>query len=342
MSEIFAPAYTPQGDVFGPAVFSGITGEGALALPSVTTSGAGFPAASIAGTGNFSVLSPSVSGSGAAFAAIQGAGALTLAQVSVSGFGAAAANLAGVGAMLLQAAAVAGVGAVISPAVPEISDGGNLSVTVPYYAEAVALDYPAIADWVAGFASSVPVTNDAPFVVEVQDSPKSITFRAANEFGAATITRTLTVTVAANDGLLHPNQADLRMNYPQFADPAAFSYQQLQQALANARAHISDANYGRLRGQSRLKAIYLMAGHLLAIQQQAQNGGVAGVVTGSNVDKVGVQFAAPPVKSQWAWWLSTTAYGAELLALMQSAAAGGFYIPGGYAMAGFRKANGGF
>lgn len=342
MADIFAPALGAGGDIFGTALFTGITGSGGATLAGLESSGGGSAVVAIVGSGAATLGAISASGSGAAFSAIVGSGAATLQEIAASGYGAAVPTLDGVGVVFLQPLSSAGVGVVISPAIPQINDNGDLSVTIPYYGEAVALDYPQIAAWIAGFTSSVPVTNNSTFLVEVQDSPKAITFSASNQFGTATVTRTLTITVDANDGLLHPNQADLRLNWPYFADPALFSFQQLQQAIENAQCNISDRNYGRLRGQCRLKAIYLMAAHLLAIQQQAKTGGTAGVVTGSSIDKVSVQMMAPPVKNQWQWWLSTTPYGAELLALLQSKSAGGFYIPGSLAMKGFRKAGGNF
>lgn len=342
MADIFATAWGAGGDVFAPALFTGITGDGQIVAGVPIVSGGGSAAVNVVGTAGIVAGVPTLSGSGLVFTVITGSGALTTNAASISAYGAVSAGYFGVATLFTETIAVSGAGEVVSPSLPEITDNGNLTTSIPYYGQAVALDYADVAAWVAGFTSTVPVTNDAPFVIERSAQPVPVTFTAANQFGSVSVTRYLTINQEPNTGTLVPNQADLRLNYPLFNDPVTYSYQQLDVGISTAQTHISTSNYGRLNGASRLRAIYLMAAHMLTIQQQAKTGGTASLVSGATVDKVSVQLTPPPLKTQWQWWLSTTPYGAELMGLLAVKSTGGFYIPGSLSRAGFRKANGSF
>lgn len=121
-----------------------------------------------------------------------------------------------------------------------------------------------------------------------------------------------------------------RVQFPAFANPVMFPDATLELYWGNATCYVSNEYSGcsLLQGDCRQYAINLMTAHLTAISVLVQNGQTPGIVDGSTIDKVTVSLLPPPVKSQWQWWLSTTPYGAALLALLQGRSVGGFYIGG--------------
>lgn len=121
-----------------------------------------------------------------------------------------------------------------------------------------------------------------------------------------------------------------RISYPAFADPDTFSDEFLQSQWDLATCYVSDNNSGcgYLSGDCRYKALTLMTAHLAQLSTYAADQQLNVIVTEGHVDKVGVQLMPPPVKSQWAWWLSQTTYGAALLALLAAKSVGGMYIGG--------------
>ena len=99
----------------------------------------------------------------------------------------------------------------------------------------------------------------------------------------------------------------------------------------------TNANCGSLTGSARQYAINLMAAHLIYLAGLIASGQTPGVLQSATVDKVSVALQAPPDPNQWQWWLNGSPYGAQLLALLQVASAGGYYIPGGEGLAGFSR-----
>lgn len=139
--------------------------------------------------------------------------------------------------------------------------------------------------------------------------------------------------------------AAFRALFPQFADPAKFPDAALSIQFGAATGYVSADTYGDMTVGARTNALYLMLAHLMAIGVIiAQNNyqGQVGIVTGAVVDHVQITLTPPPVKSQWQWWLNTTPYGAQLVALLQAQAAGGLYVGGLPERAAFRKVGGYF
>lgn len=321
--------------------FANIPGTGNAFLSVVTASGSGSMSPPVrSGSGVTTLQAVQVSGAGAIVA--RATGDVVLSEVAVTGSGVAFANIPGTGAAFVSEVAVSGAGNVIVPALPVINNGGPLTITLPFGSQAAAKDYPAIVSWVNLFYSDVTVSNTLYGPLLVSQSPITVYFSATNQFGTTTVSQVLTILVAADTGTLTPNEGDFRLQFPYFNDTIEFPYATVQVALGAAQCHIKPTSCGRLRGTCGLRAIYLMAAHLLYIQQQAATGGTAGVITGSAVDKVSVSFATPPAKSQWQFWLSSSPYGMELQGLLAQKSVGGFYIPGSAERSGFRKAGGRF
>lgn len=137
--------------------------------------------------------------------------------------------------------------------------------------------------------------------------------------------------------------ATFRIAFPQFASAAVYPDPRLDVTWGLATGYLGDADGVLLDGNPLQAALEFMTAHLLALSQmQAEGTMVPGPITGTTIDKVQVQFAPPPFKNGWGWWLSQTPYGAQLWALLQAKAGGGFYAGGNPERAAFRRVGGGF
>lgn len=130
--------------------------------------------------------------------------------------------------------------------------------------------------------------------------------------------------------------------FPAFADENLYPDSTLQMYWDTATCYISNEDYGCLSGDCRRQAINLMTAHLSTISTMIQSGDTPGQVQSASVDKVSVSLTPPPNKDQYDWWLGLTPYGAQLLALLASKIAGGFYIGGRPEKSAFRKVGGNF
>lgn len=138
---------------------------------------------------------------------------------------------------------------------------------------------------------------------------------------------------------------NFRESFPEFADPVKWPDAVIARNHETAACSVSPTPGKRLSGPCRALAVNLMTAHLLFLEDAIMNGkgGTPGLVTGASVDKVSVSLTPPPVKSQFAWWLSLSPRGAQLLALLRTRAAGGMYVGGmPPERAAFRKAGGVF
>lgn len=136
--------------------------------------------------------------------------------------------------------------------------------------------------------------------------------------------------------------AAFRAMFPQFSDPTAFPDAKLQAHFDAATGYVSADTYGDMKPTSRAYALDLMTAHLLTLGVMAAQGTQPGVTIMSRVGDVQVQLQPPPVKSEWSYWLNTTPHGAQLVALLQAQAVGGFFVGGLPERAAFRKVAGVF
>lgn len=139
------------------------------------------------------------------------------------------------------------------------------------------------------------------------------------------------------------NVANFRLLYPQFTSSVTFPDVTLENDFAMATAYVSADTYGSLSIAARTQALYLMTAHLAALDVLiSANGytGQPGIVTAATVDKVQVTMQPPPERGQWRWWLQLTPYGSRLVALLDGASVGGFYVGGLPERAAFRKVGG--
>jgi hypothetical protein len=120
-----------------------------------------------------------------------------------------------------------------------------------------------------------------------------------------------------------------RQAYPEFGNDTVFLTPTLQLYWDQSSTYISTHNVGSLNNVSRQRALNLMTAHIAKIQIFNLSGEVPGIITQSQVDKVQVQLEPPPLPNQFQWWLGTTVYGQQLLAMLQIRSVGGFYTPAG-------------
>ena len=135
------------------------------------------------------------------------------------------------------------------------------------------------------------------------------------------------------------DQMSFRAQFPEFA-----SITDGQVALyADMASQYMDPNDGfMISGGALQLALSLMTAHLAKSFVLINLGKTSVVVAGSSEGSVSVSLQAPPAKSGWQWWLSTTPYGSQLWALLQIKTAGGAMVGGSYERASFRKAGGVF
>jgi len=86
--------------------------------------------------------------------------------------------------------------------------------------------------------------------------------------------------------------------------------------------------------------IYLMTAHLIALSNMLSLGNSPMLLSGSTIDKESVTLVPPPAKSQFQWWLNTTAYGTQLSAMLKLQSVGGRLVGGSPERSAFRKVKG--
>ena len=125
------------------------------------------------------------------------------------------------------------------------------------------------------------------------------------------------------------NDANFRALFPAFADMTTYPQAVLQLYWDNATAYVSNQYggcyvMGMTLAQQTL-AVNQMTAHLVALANLIATGQTPGIMTGATIDKISVTLEPPPIPNQWQYWLQTTPYGQQLLALLQVSSAGGFF-----------------
>lgn len=122
--------------------------------------------------------------------------------------------------------------------------------------------------------------------------------------------------------------AAFRIAFPAFADSTTYPDATLQGYWDVAALYIStEADYGRLTGAARARALDLLAAHLVATAAAIAAGRTPGIVQSTAIDKISVSLVPPPVRSDFEYWLQQTPYGLPLLALLGVHSVGGWYVP---------------
>lgn len=126
--------------------------------------------------------------------------------------------------------------------------------------------------------------------------------------------------------------AAFRAMFPAYADATTYPDGTITVWWSAASNFISDeycpgwSNFMTLKQQT--LALSLMTAMWGDLTAQIVAGDATGIITSATIDKISVQVAEPPVKNQWQYWLTSSPYGQQLLALLQLAGVGGKYYPG--------------
>jgi len=138
--------------------------------------------------------------------------------------------------------------------------------------------------------------------------------------------------------------ADFRAQFPFFVNSTTYPEASLQMWFTQGTSYVSNYNAGFLRDASRQIGLYLMTAHLAALNDLivAEAGAPAGLAVSARIDKIQVTLLPPPVKSQFAWWLSLTPWGQQLLTLLKVRSVGGWFTGGTSELAAFRRVGGVF
>lgn len=137
--------------------------------------------------------------------------------------------------------------------------------------------------------------------------------------------------------------AAFRAMFPAFADPLKYPDATLQLWWTMATQYITEYDNCLIEGTTLQLALNLMTAHLAQSFTLISAGqSTPGVITGATEGSVSVSMSPPPVKNMWQYWLATTPYGQQLLALLQTLVVGGFTIGGLPETSGFRRVGGVF
>lgn len=142
------------------------------------------------------------------------------------------------------------------------------------------------------------------------------------------------------------NETLFRQQFPAFADPVAYPSATLQMYWDEVGCWIEDGgSCGMLSGNCTVLAMSMLLAHFLELAKLNKSKGTSkqgGFKSGATVDKVSVQYLAPPNQDQFTWWLNQTNYGMQLGSFLEMKAVGGTFIGGLPERTGFRKVRGGF
>lgn len=129
-----------------------------------------------------------------------------------------------------------------------------------------------------------------------------------------------------------------REQFPAFTSTTKYPDGQLSGYFTMATAYIYPRDWCGISGVQLQLALNLMTAHLTWMNQLVIAGNTsAGPLAGASIDKVSVTLVAPPVgTSAWKYWLNTTPYGKELLALLRILSRGGGIVGGTPERAAFR------
>lgn len=139
-------------------------------------------------------------------------------------------------------------------------------------------------------------------------------------------------------GAISLDTTAFRAQFPQFVSPTVFPNDKLSLYFSIASTYIYNNSWCNSRVTAfKTQALYLMTAHMAAIQALIASGTTPNVTTQATVDKVSLTIEPPPSLNAWQYWLQTTPYGQQLLALLQVNSAGGFFAGGFPVRAAFKR-----
>lgn len=112
--------------------------------------------------------------------------------------------------------------------------------------------------------------------------------------------------------------ADFRKQIPFFYDSIIYPDELVETTIKQATFFVTKIDFGRLNGEARVYAIYLMTAHLLRINtiNQENNGGALTYETSASIDNVSVSVAPPIGRDLRERWYEYSSWGIQLRALL--------------------------
>jgi hypothetical protein len=140
------------------------------------------------------------------------------------------------------------------------------------------------------------------------------------------------------------NYSLFQQQCPEFATSPSQATLQVYFDMALQFANQGNDNFcGGFNGDALDLVLNYLTAHIAKQQEMIASGQDVVIVNASTIDKVSVSLGAPPVKNMFQYWLATTPYGKQVLALARAQFAGGFYTSVGLPeRQGFRKVGGRF
>lgn len=124
--------------------------------------------------------------------------------------------------------------------------------------------------------------------------------------------------------------AEFRYRFPAFRDTTKYSDELVQIQLDTAQLYISPEENCLVKPAIQKQMIYLLTAHLLTIDSALANGDTSagGQVASASVGGVSVSKAIPNNRTDFEYFLNSTGYGMQLLALLSMYSVVGMYIGG--------------
>lgn len=123
---------------------------------------------------------------------------------------------------------------------------------------------------------------------------------------------------------------EFRKKFLEFSDEEKYSEEFLQNMLDAAQLYINPKKNGFVNCSKQKQMIYLLTAHLASINTKLANGdNSAGLMASSaHIEDVSVTTAIPESNSEFEYFLNSTGYGRQLLALLSLLSGIGLYIGG--------------
>ena len=121
-----------------------------------------------------------------------------------------------------------------------------------------------------------------------------------------------------------------RSDFVEFSNTETYSNELISSFINRSYGYISRNVYGILSEADRKLALELMTAHLLTINSKISSNTATGQIASTSIDAISVSLVAPVNKNAWQYWLNSTPYGQQLLALLQAHAPAGIYYGGSY------------
>lgn len=136
------------------------------------------------------------------------------------------------------------------------------------------------------------------------------------------------------------NDLAFRAQFPAFVSTTTYPQGTLQAYWDTGGNYIANESGWGLTDAQHILALNLMTAHLAQLATMLANGQTPTITSAATIDKISVTLVPPPTPDQFSYWLNTTVYGMQLLALFDVQSVGGFYVGGRPEIAALRRAGG--